>query len=408
MIDKIKCPSCDHQFAIEGVLAGDIEKQLHKKFNEERKALAADFNTKIEAFEKDKERFEELKREENRLFQERLQKEKIRQAKDIEDKMGEQFQTKLQLQLKEIEDSKNKIKALQSRELELLKMQREIDEKLKEKEIALQRQMIEERSKMEDELAKKARQEIDLKLMEKDKKLEDQRKLIEELKRKSEQGSMQLQGEVQELALEQLLRELYPYDQVEEVPKGIRGADSIQTVVNDQFQACGRIIYESKRTKAFANDWIPKLKDDQRAVQADLAVLVTQVLPKDMEQFGMKDGIWLCTFEEIRSLSFVLRELLIKIREAKATEENKGDKMTVLYNYLTSEEFKLQITGIVEGFQHLHADLEKEKKAMRQIWKKREKHLEMVIGNTIDMYGSIKGIAGSSIPSIDHLELPEG
>ena len=227
------------------------------------------------------------------------------------------------------------------------------------------------------------------------------------MSRKAEQGSMQLQGEILELALEDFLRAQYHFDNIEEVAKGARGADVTQTVINDLGQVCGKIIYETKRTKAFGGDWIEKLKSDQREQLADIAVLVTETMPKNMERFGNKNGVWICSYPEVKGLSYVLRETLIKMQAVKSADENKTDKMALLYNYLTSQEFANNIEAIVESFDSLKSGLEKEKRAMQKIWKEREKQIDKVIGSTVDMYASIKGIAGKSIATVEALELPE-
>ncbi|MCD4692967.1 MAG: DUF2130 domain-containing protein, partial [Calditrichales bacterium] len=254
---------------------------------------------------------------------------------------------------------------------------------------------------------KNEQEKNELKFREYKKQLEDQKKLIEEMKRKSEQGSMKMQGEVQELALEELLKTQFLSDIIEDIPTGVQGADVIQTVVNEIQQVCGKIIYESKRTKLFSDKWIEKLKNDQRRQQAELAVIVTEVMPKDMNRFGCKNGVWICNYQEVKGLSFVLREMLIKTHSVKSAEVNKTDKMEMLYNYLTGEDFSQRVAAIVEGFSTLKTDIDKEKRAMQKIWKEREKQIEKVIANTIDMYGSIKGIAGKAVGTVKALELPE-
>jgi hypothetical protein len=238
------------------------------------------------------------------------------------------------------------------------------------------------------------------------KQLEDQKKLTEEMKRKQEQGSMQLQGEVQELAIEEWLTANFPLDTIEEIKKGARGGDCIQTVNTRTRQNCGTIYYESKRTKDFQPSWIEKFKGDIRERGSNIGVLVTDVLPSDMDRMGLKDGIWICTYDEFKGLCKVLREALIQISNATVSQENKGDKMSLLYDFLTSNTFRLQIEAIVEGFTQMQADLDSEKRAMQRIWKMREKQLEKVITNTIDMHGSIKGIAGSAIQDIKQLNMP--
>lgn len=228
------------------------------------------------------------------------------------------------------------------------------------------------------------------------------------MKRKQEQGSMQLQGEVQELAIEEWLAMQFPLDSVEEVKKGARGGDCIQVVNTHNRVNCGRIYYESKRTKDFQPSWIEKFKADMREKGADVGVLVTDAMPAGFERMGIKDGVWICTYEEFKGLCTVLRETVIQIGLAVASQENKGDKMHMLYDFLTSNTFRMQVEAIVEGFSCMKNDLEKEKRAMQRIWKEREKQIDKVITNTIDMYGSIKGIAGNAIQPVEALELPEG
>jgi hypothetical protein len=240
------------------------------------------------------------------------------------------------------------------------------------------------------------------------KQLEDQKKLTEEMKRKQEQGSMQLQGEVQELAIEEWLASKFPLDTIEEIKKGARGGDCIQIVHSRTEQNCGTIYYESKRTKDFQPSWIEKFKADIRDKGANIGVLVTEVMPSDMDRMGLKDGIWICNYEEFKGLCAVLRESILQVNNAVITQENKGDKMDLLYDYLTSSTFRMQIEAIVEGFTQMKSDLDSEKRSMQRIWKQREKQIEKVVTNTIDMYGSVKGIAGNAIQSVKALELPEG
>jgi hypothetical protein len=271
----------------------------------------------------------------------------------------------------------------------------------------MEKELIERQKEIEDKGRAKERESFQLEKIQLLKQIEDNKKLAEEMKRKAEQGSMQMQGEVQELALEDLLARTYPFDRITEVPKGVRGADSIQTVINASQQECGAIVYESKRTKSFANDWISKLKQDQVTCKADIAVLVTETLPGDMERFGEKDGVWICGFHEVKSLSFVLREMLIKTNSVKMAQVNKGDKMELLYHYLTSNEFVQNIKRIVENYDEMINQLNAEKKAMQKIWAIREKQIWVVQENVSALFGSIKGIAGNSLETSGILELPD-
>jgi hypothetical protein len=257
-----------------------------------------------------------------------------------------------------------------------------------------------------DKIRKLEEDKNELRFKELQKQLEDQKKLTEEMKRKQEQGSMQLQGEVQELAIEEWLETKFPLDTIEEIKKGARGGDCIQIVNTRTLQNCGKIYYESKRTKDFQPSWIEKFKADMREKGADIGVLVTEAMPSDFERMGLKDGVWICTYEEFKGLSAVLRESIVKLNLAVASQEGKGDKMHMLYDFLTSNTFRMQVEAIVEGFSQMKSDLESEKRSMQRIWKQRDKQIEKVISNTIDMYGSIKGIAGSAIQSVKALELP--
>ncbi|EJC12340.1 hypothetical protein HPHPP23_0593 [Helicobacter pylori Hp P-23] len=245
----------------------------------------------------------------------------------------------------------------------------------------------------------------ELKFKQQEEQLEMLRNELKNAQRKAELSSQQLQGEVQELAIEEFLRQKFPLDSVEEIKKGQRGGDCIQVVHTREFQNCGKIYYESKRTKEFQKAWVEKLKSDMREIGADVGVIVSEALPKEMERMGLFEGVWVCSFEEFKGLSAVLREGVIQVSLAKKSQENKGDKVDLLYHYLTSSEFSMQVNAIIEGFEQLRADLESEKRAMARIWKSREKQIDKVFEGTINMYGSIKSIAGNAIGQVKALEL---
>lgn len=428
---SIKCPNCGTSIDVNDILKHQIEDALRKEFQQKLNAQTTEWESKNEALEKAKEDFESKKKKENELFQDRLEKAK----EEVETKAKrekQQFQEKLELEKKESEknflssikskleeENKDRI-SLMEKELsekseklrELNKMQGEISklqrEKLEMKDLieAQAQQQLNETLVLEKEKIRKQEEEKnELKIKEYQKQAEDQRKLIEEMKRKQEQGSMQLQGEVLELAMEEWLANNFPLDTIDEVKKGANGADCLQTINTFELQNCGTIYYESKRTKTFQPLWIEKFKNDIRDKKASLGVLVTEVLPSDMQRMGMKEGIWICTYEEFKGLSAVLRQSLIQVSQAVQSQENKGDKMTLLYDFLTSTEFRMQIEGIVEGFSQMQIDLVKEKNAMKKIWTAREKQIDKVINNTIGMYGSIKGIAGNAVQSVKALEL---
>jgi hypothetical protein len=242
--------------------------------------------------------------------------------------------------------------------------------------------------------------EHQLRIKEFEKQLDDQKKLVDEMRRKAEQGSMQLQGEVQELILEEVLRVTFPFDQIGEVGKGVRGADCIQVVRNKFGQDCGKIIYESKRTKDFSNDWIDKLKKDMRKEGVDVAVIVTQTYPKGMTCFGERDGVWICSFEEVKAVAYVLRDGILRLYNSSKSQENRGDKMHMLYDYLTGTEFSEQWKAIREGYMSMRLSIHRERDAMEKMWKMREKQLDKVLLNASSIKGSIEGIAGADTISL--------
>lgn len=404
-IKNINCPNCDHKFDVEDVLASKLEESIKEKYQERQKDAEKKLKDKIQAFEEKEEEFKKKKKRENEIFQDKLKKALKEEKEELKNKVREDFDQKIKAQKEEIEEKAKKLSEMRDKEIELERVKRKLEEQEKEMELRFEKKMRSVLVEKEEILAKRIREEESLKLAEKDKQLADQNKLIEELKRKKDQGSMQLQGEVQELAIEEILRHNFPVDLINEVPKGIRGADTVHTVINTLRADCGKILYESKRTKSFSNDWLEKLREDQREVGADIAVLITQTMPKDMDSYGQRDGVWICSFSEFVGLVHVLRHMIIKVHSIKSAQENIGDKKEVLYNYVSSEEFKQIVNGIVEGFSGMKTELDREKRAMASIWKRREKQIEKVISNTINMHSSIQGIAGNSISSLEILEL---
>ena len=244
-----------------------------------------------------------------------------------------------------------------------------------------------------------------MKIKEKENVIDGLKKQLSEAHRKAEQGSMQLQGEVQELAIEDFLRQKYPFDIISEIKKGERGGDTVQTVMFNG-QICGTIYYESKRTKSFSKTWLPKFKEDMIAKGADVGILVTESMPDELKSAGLINGIWVCSFPELATISYVIRESVVNLHNAIESGKNTEGKMGMLYQYLTSNEFKMQIEEIIGGFVELKGQIDTEKRAMEKQWKVREKQLERVLVNTTRFYGSIKGIAGKAIPDVKLLELP--
>lgn len=400
----ITCPNCKHEFPIENALSQKIEDDIRgkylKKYNEEKQKFEtekAQLAKEAELIKAQGENQEKILADKMRLAKSQLEQEAIKKA-------ASEMALQMEMLNKELTEKSEKLKMSQVKELELMQKEKQIKEREETLKLDLEKQMAIRQKEIEDRVKKMESERSDLKIKELEKKLTDQAELVETMRRKAEQGSMQLQGEVLELALEELLKATFPFDTIEEVAKGIKGADCVQHVKNTVGDVCGKIIYESKRTKAFTNEWIEKLKKDMRAQQADIAVIVTETLPKDMEHFGFKDGVWICRFSDVKAVSFLLRDGLLKINSAIVSQENKGDKVQMLYNYLTSNEFRQHIEAVGEGFLALREGIIKEKIQMEKIWKEREKQLDKVLLNTSQFYGSIKGIAGSAVGDLKMLE----
>lgn len=383
MSTEIKCPNCGHEFEPTDSIREEVQKELRTKMTEWQKQQQQKFDAQL---------LDEKKRTQ------------VETEELIRRSVTSDFENKLRLLQQNQKENEEKLKQARERELEFLKMQQALQQKEQEIELQIQKKLLEERSKLSEVIRKEEAErnslketEYQMRMKEMEKQLEDQKKLAEEMRRKAEQGSMQLQGEVQELALEEMLRASFPFDEIREVGKGVRGADCIQFVRNNFGQECGQIIYESKRTNSFSAEWIDKLKSDMRNLGAEIAVLVTKTMPKDMDCFGIRDGVWICSFSEVKALTAVLRDGVIRVYNAAKSQDNKGDKMNLLYSYLTSREFADQWQAIREGFMSMKLSIQKERDAMEKLWKQREKQLEKVLLNAAHVRGSIEGISGTDV-----------
>lgn len=400
---------------MEEAVSEEFKQELREQMVNFKKEKEKEFRIKQEEFVRREQELLQQSQRQEADFSRRLEDEKLRVQQTVEQSLRKSisadFENKLSLLEEANKDSQEKLKTSRQKELEFLKKEQDLKTREAELELSVQRKLQEERGKLSEELRgleeqKTAARETEwqLRMKELEKQLDDQKKLAEEMRRKAEQGSMQLQGEVQELALEELLRANFPFDEISEVGKGVRGADCIQTVRNNFGQECGKIIYESKRTRDFSMDWIEKLKADMRSQGALVAVIVTQAMPKDMECFGEKNGVWICSFAEVRALSYVLRDGILKLFTAAKSQDNKGDKMHLLYDYLTSSEFGEQWKAIREGFLAMKQSIQRERDTMERLWKAREKQLEKVLLNAAHVRGSIEGIAGKDAIDVNLLE----
>jgi hypothetical protein len=407
----IHCPNCQTEIDINNVLTQQLEAEYNNKLQQELNTQRKQFQNQALALQKEKEAFEEKRKKENEIFAERfntkVKEEREKIALELKEKLKQESKEQLAIMQQELNEKSDQLKEFNKAKVEIEKIKREKEELKDELEAKLQKKFNADIQEEREKIKKAEQEKNELRFKELENKLDEQKKLTEESKRKLEQGSMQLQGEVQELAIEAFLAENFPLDTIDEIKKGVRGADCKQMVNTYTAQNCGIIYYESKRTKDFQPNWIEKLKNDMRSIGANIGVLVTDTMPKNMERMGLLDGVWVCNFQEFKSLCFILRENIIAVHNAVATQENKGEKMVMLYNFLTSNEFRLQIEGIVEGFTQMQEDLISEKRSIMGQWKKREKQIEKVLLNTNFMYSAIKGIAGNAIQPIKILELPQ-
>ncbi|MFX1521572.1 MAG: DUF2130 domain-containing protein, partial [Promethearchaeota archaeon] len=394
----IKCPNCGEEIPLTAALTHQIKESVHKEYEGEFKNREEALKAKAKKLESEKEAFE-------KEIEERLKEETEKLIKTAKKEAEESMQTQLKDMEAQISEKDEKIKQARDIELKLRKQAREIEAAKNELELEVQRQLDKEREKIKREAIEVFTEEHRLKDKDKDKKISDMEKLIAELKRKAEQGPIQAQGEVMELDLEAVLADRFPTDEIAPVPQGMRGADIVQRVYTKSGQHCGTIVWEAKRTKNWSNDWIPKLKKDQRALKAEVAVIVSQVMPEDVQTFGQKDGVWVTNLGLAGNLAEALRLNLLSLAQAKIAAVGKGEKMEILYNYLCGSEFRQKVEAIVEAFVELQKSLEKEKKALISIWSQREKQLEKVLFSTAGMYGDMQGIIGASLPEIKQLSL---
>jgi hypothetical protein len=408
--EQINCPNCGTNIDVTNIISHQLEAELQAKFQAKLNTERSKMNELEAKLRDEKMAFEEKKKRENELFHERLEKsmmeERIKLEEKLKIKITEEQLAQFDALQKELNEKSAQVSELNKTKAEVERLKREKEEAQSIAQLAAETKMNEMLQIEKEKIKKLVEDSNEMRIRDLQKKLEDQKNLTEEMIRKQEQGSMQLQGEVQELAIEEWLANQFPLDTIEEIKKGARGGDCIQIVHTRSEQNCGKIYYESKRTKDFQAGWIAKFKADMREKGADVGVLVTEAMPSDLDRMGLKDGVYVCTYEEFKGLSGVLRETVIQVHAAQGSQVNRGDKMHMLYDFLTSASFRMQVEAIVEGFTSMKDGLESEKRSMQRIWKEREKQIEKVIINTIDMHASIRGIAGNAIQSVKALELP--
>lgn len=403
----VVCPNCSRPFALTEALSSRIKEEVRKDFEAREKQKELEIKRREEELLKRTKDLENSKKALEESYSKKLDLERAR----IADEAKKRAEEKVILELKDLkEENEEKARQLDEArraELELRKKARELEEDRKKLELENARKLDEERDRIRQSALEMFSEEHRFRDLEKDKRINDMLKTIEELKRKAEQGSMQTQGEVLELDLEAALKMKFPSDSIEPVPKGMRGADIIQKVYTRGGQFCGTIVWESKRTKAWSQEWIEKLKDDQREIKAEIGVIVSEVLPKGISSFAQVDGLWVTSVPLALGLAEALRVGLVQVAQSRLSEVGKNEKMEAVYNYLSGAEFRQRIEAIVEAFKSMKDDLENEKRAMMKLWAKREKQIERVVMNTVRMYGDMQGII-TTLPEIKSLELSPG
>jgi len=403
----ITCPNCGHEFEMSDALAGRIREHLKAELQQDVSRREAALKKKTDALKAQEAQISKKSEALDAEIEARL-KERLSEA---EKKASQKLEGKYADQLKElqsaIEEKDAAIKSFRDQELELRKRQRKLEEERASLELEVARKLDAEREKIRQEASKKTAEEHRLKDLEKDKLIRDLQTSLADMKRKAEQGSMETQGEVLEQDFEAQLKAFFVHDDIQPVPKGIRGADLVQTVRTPMGAACGVLLWETKNTKAWSSAWIPKLKDDMIETRASIAILVSVVLPEGISRFGQVDGVWVSDPLCAIPLAAALREQLTAISRERTASIGKSEKMEALYQYLAGVEFKQKIEGIVEAFTSMQDQLSRERRAMEKHWKQREKEIERVIKNTVGLYGDMQGIIGGQIPAIPALELDD-
>jgi len=379
-----------------------LEEQLKDKDKKLSEANAEAFKLKIE-----KQKFEEEKRGFETEKIDQIEKERKKIEEEAFKKASEKNEGEKKLLEEQLAEKDKKLREANENELEIRKAKVKLEQEKKDFELVKQRELDEARKSIEEEASKKATEEQQYIIAQLNKKLADATKAKDELARKLEQGSQQLQGEVQELDIEKFLREHFIYDEILPVPKGVSGADVLQKVISKAENFCGSILWESKHTKNWTEGWIAKLKEDQREAKADIAVIITDALPKDVENVGLRNGVWIANRASLHGLATALRNTLTQVAFAKLSAEGKDEKIELLFRYLTGPEFKQKVEAMVELFSAMKLDLEKEKKVTLARWGKQEKQIEKIATITIGMHSNLRGLIGKSMESIPALEAGE-
>jgi hypothetical protein len=410
----ITCPSCNVEFPLTETLAAPLIAAERAEIQRESQERATALNKHEQDLSQRRKALEDLKRELDvrqgeidAAVEQKLRAERAALAKAAEKKASDAYAGRLLAVEQELADKKAKLAEAENAELTLRKERRTLEEEKQRLELEIERRLQAARLTIRAATQKEEEQNYLLKLAEKDKVISDMKTQVEELRRKSEQGSQQLQGEVLELELEAMLRTAFPADQIEPVPKGRNGGDVVHKVVGPNGLLCGTILWESKRTSGWINDWLRKNREDQRLAGANVGAIVTTTMPKGVDTFDRLDGVWVAAMRCTLPLAKALRHGIIEAAMAKVLTQGKDGKMERLYEYLIGPLFRNRVSAIVEACVSMQDDLEAEKRALMKHWAKRERRLELLMSGTAGMYGDLQGLAGRSMPELQGLNIPQ-
>ncbi|MDR4462994.1 MAG: DUF2130 domain-containing protein [Nitrospira sp.] len=409
----IICPSCQTEIKLTESLAAPLIESTRREYETRLAQKESDVAKRDAALREREEALSKAQQTIDDQVNEKVRSERVKIAADEAKKAKLTLQNDLDHKAKEVAELQDVIKQREAKlaeaqqaQADLLRKQRELDDARRELELTVEKRVQEGLTATREQARKEAEDGLRMKVLEREQTIASMQKQIEELKRKAEQGSQQLQGEVQELELEALLREKFPWDTIEPVPKGEHGGDALQRVVGPHGQRCGTIIWESKRTKNWSDGWLAKLREDQRAAKSEIAVIVSQSLPKEVETFGLVEHVWVTHTKTVLPLALALRQTLVEVASARQASEGQQTKTEMIYQYLTGPRFRHRVEAIVEAFSTMKDDLDKEKKAITKQWAKREEQIDRVMQATAGMYGDLQGIAGKTIQEIEGLEFP--
>ena len=410
----ITCPQCKNEIKLTESLAAPLLESVKREYEQRLSQKDANMTQREQALAERAQSLERVKATLDQQVAQKLQQERVRIAAEEQQRAKLALGNDLDQKTNEINSLQEvlkqrdiKLAEAQKAQAELIRKQRELDDAKRELDLTVEKRVQADLTAERDKARKEAEEELKLKVMEKDQTITAMQKQIEDLRRRAEQGSQQLQGEVQEMELEALLTAKFPRDTIQPVPKGEFGGDVLHRVIGPLNQVCGTILWECKRTKSWSDGWLPKLREDQRAAKAEIAVIISQALPKEVETFGLIDGVWIADPKVALPLALSLRQTLIEVASARQASEGQQTKMEMVYSYLTGPRFRQRVQAIVEAFSSMKEDLDREKKAIIRQWAKREEQIDRVMQATVGMYGDLQGIAGKTLQEIEGLEFQE-